>query len=78
MNGNDGNRSWTQREYPHALEAMDTGRIGFNFTPGTLGEDAAALDWVLDLPPEHRLCAVMLSFGDARPIPRALQPSVLH
>lgn len=34
VDGNDGNRSWTQREYPHALEAMDTGRIGFNFTPG--------------------------------------------
>src|SRR3990167_6589988 len=46
--------------------------------PVTLGEGAAALDWVLDLPPEHCLCAVMLSFGDARPIPRALQPSVLH
>ena len=66
VGGGYGDLAWTQREYRLALEAADTGRIGCGFITWKLDEDASALDWVLDLPPEHRPRAVMLSFGDAR------------
>src|SRR3990167_3061265 len=66
VGGGYGDLAWTQREYRLALEAVDTGRIGCGFITWKLDEDASALDWVLDLPPEHRPRAVMLSFGDAR------------
>lgn len=66
VGGGYGDLAWTQREYRLALEAADTGRIGCGFITWKLDEDASALDWVLDLPPEQRPRAVMLSFGDAR------------
>lgn len=66
VGGGYGDLAWTQREYRLALEAADTGHIGCGFITWKLDEDASALDWVLDLPPEQRPRAVMLSFGDAR------------
>lgn len=66
VGGGYGDLAWTQREYTLALAAADTRRIGVGFITWKLDEDASALDWVLDLPPEQRPRAVMLSFGDAR------------
>lgn len=66
VGGGYGDLAWTQREYTLALQAADTGRIGCGFITWRLDQDASALDWVLDLPAEHRPRAIMLSFGDAR------------
>lgn len=58
---------WLQREYPLALTAADTGRIGCGFVTWALDQDASALDWLLDHAPAHLPRALMLSFGDPRP-----------
>lgn len=62
-----GDWDWTQREVRLALQAgAPHQRLGVGFITWKLDEDASALDWVLDLPPDQRPTTVMLSFGDAR------------
>ena len=67
VGGGYGDLEWTQREVLLALQAtVHHQRIGVGFITWKLDEDASALDWVLDLPPDQRPQTIMLSFGDAR------------
>lgn len=73
VGGGYGDLAWTQREYGAAqASAGGTGRIGCGFITWKMDEDAAALDWMLDLPPAQRPRALMLSFGDPRPYARRI------
>jgi nitronate monooxygenase len=67
VGGGYGELEWTRTEYTLALQAAATERIGCGFITWKLDQDASALDWVLDHPPEQKPRAVMLSFGDPRP-----------
>ena len=67
VGGGYGDLDWTRREYTLATQKAGTGALGCGFITWKLDQDASALDWLLDQPPETLPRAVMLSFGDPRP-----------
>jgi nitronate monooxygenase len=64
-----GDLAWTQREYGLALErtqhdAAARARVGVGFIVWAAEKNAAAIDWVLGLPPAQQPAAVFLSFAE--------------
>lgn len=67
VGGGYGDLDWTRLEYTLAVQQASSGALGCGFITWKLGQDASALDWLLDQPADQLPRAVMLSFGDPRP-----------
>lgn len=71
LGGAYGEREWTAREYALSVDLLADSpealaRLGCGFITWRMGQDRSALDWLFDQP--HIPAAIMLSFGDPRPI----------